>query len=68
MSDGDNQNFSNLVTGLSVLETNYMCTAHKRNAGENHNINTGNKSFENVAKVRVFGNNTNKSKLHSLRN
>jgi hypothetical protein len=38
------------------------------NAGENCNINTGNRSFENVAKFRYLGVTPTNKKLHSQRN
>jgi len=39
-----------------------------QNAGQNHNINIGNYSFEMVEQFRYLCNNPNNTKLHSKRN
>jgi hypothetical protein len=52
--------------GLEV-NTDKTISRHQ-NAGHNHNLLTANKSFDNVEKLEHLGNNSNKSKLHSLRN
>jgi hypothetical protein len=36
-------------------KTNYMLMPHHQNAGQNHNIKTDNRSFENVAKFTYMG-------------
>ena len=33
----------------------------EQNAGQNHNVTTGNKAFESVSEFRIFGNDHNKS-------
>jgi len=42
--------------------------SHHQNVGENRGIRIANKSYKNVLKVQIFGNYSNKSKLHSWRN
>jgi hypothetical protein len=36
-------------------KTEYMVMSQDQNAGQNHNIKTGNKSFERVEQFRYFG-------------
>jgi hypothetical protein len=45
-------------------KTKYMVMSQDQNAGQNGNIQIGNKSFETVEQFK-FGNNPNKSKFHS---
>jgi hypothetical protein len=33
----------------------YMFRSHNQTAGQNHNTQVGNKSFENMAKLKYFG-------------
>jgi hypothetical protein len=46
------------------MKTKYMIVSGHHNAEHNHNLMTGNKSLENVAKVQIFGNDFNESKLY----
>jgi len=39
---------------VNAEKTKYIFTFHEQNAGQSHNINTGNKSFENVAKLEYL--------------
>jgi len=45
-----------------------VVVSRHQNVGQNRNLLTANKSFENVAKINLFGKNSNKSKVHSRRN
>jgi hypothetical protein len=40
---------------ISKEETKYMLLSRHKNAGQNHDINIVNRSFENVAQFRYFG-------------
>jgi hypothetical protein len=42
-----------------------MLLSHHQNAGQNHDIKIANRSFENVAQLKIFGNKSNKSKPDS---
>jgi hypothetical protein len=47
--------------GLEVDTENIkIYTFYEQNAGKNHNTKKSNKSSENVAKIQIFGNDTNK--------
>jgi hypothetical protein len=46
-------------------KTKYMVVSRHQNAGQNHSLLIANKSFDNMAKVQVLGNNSKKSKFHS---
>jgi hypothetical protein len=46
----------------------YMLMSQHQNARQSHNSLTANKSFGKCRKVKIFGNNSNKSKLNSLKN
>jgi hypothetical protein len=48
---------------VNAEKTRYMLTSREQNAGQNHNIKIGNKSFENVAKFKYLE--TALKKLHS---
>jgi hypothetical protein len=41
---------------INVEKTKYMLLARHHNGGQNHYIKIANRSFENVAPVRYFGN------------
>jgi hypothetical protein len=45
---------------LNVEKTKYMLVSRDQNAGQNWGIKIGNRSFENVSVVQVFGNDSNK--------
>jgi hypothetical protein len=53
---------NNKEVGLQVYveKTKYILVSRDQNAGQNWEINIGNRSFENVT-VQVFGNDSNKS-------
>jgi len=44
----------------------YMFMSHHQNAGQNHNLMVANKSFKQCDKVQSYGNDSNKSKFHSI--
>jgi hypothetical protein len=46
----------------------YMFMPRYQKVDENHILKIANKSFENVAKVQIFGDYNNKSELHLRRN
>jgi hypothetical protein len=46
-------------------KTKYIVVSLHQNVWQNHNLLIDNKSSETCGKVQVFGNNSNKSKLHS---
>jgi hypothetical protein len=58
---------SSKEVGLEVNaeKTKYMLLSCHQNAGRNHNIKTGDRSFEKVGTVQIFGNDGNKSKSSS---
>jgi hypothetical protein len=45
-----------------------ICMHYHENAGQNHNKSIHSKCFENVANLKYFWQDSNKSKLHSQRN
>jgi hypothetical protein len=53
--------------GLEVNTENldYMFVSHHQRVGQNHNLLIAVKAFENVKKIKVLGNKSNKSKVHS---
>jgi hypothetical protein len=53
---------SNKEVGLAVNteKTKYMLMSRHQNAGENNDMMIPNRSFENVAKFPIFGNDSNK--------
>jgi hypothetical protein len=53
--------------GLEVdaEKTKYMLLSRQQNARQNHDINIGNRCFENVGSVQIFWNDYNKSKPDS---
>jgi len=56
---------------MNTERTKYMVMSRHQNTGENHNLTTANKSFENLAKVKYMGTTSNciheeiKSRLNS---
>jgi hypothetical protein len=48
---------------VNTEKTKYMLMSRHQNSGQNHNIKTAHRSFENVAKVTYLGT-TNKSKFY----
>jgi hypothetical protein len=40
---------------VNTEKTKYMLLSHHQNAGQNHDIETGNRCFENVAQFRYLG-------------
>jgi hypothetical protein len=40
---------------VNAEKTKYMAMSYEQNAGKNHNIKVGNKSFERVEQFRYFG-------------
>jgi hypothetical protein len=53
-------------TGLQVNaeKTKYVVMSQDQNVGQNYNIKTGKRILSNGVTVRIFGNNSNKSKFH----
>jgi hypothetical protein len=52
--------------GLEVnSEKSKYVLMSRKEAGQRHSIKIANRSSESVAKIQVFGNNTNRSKLHA---
>jgi hypothetical protein len=49
---------------VNPQKTKYMLMSRYQRVGQKHSIKIVNRSFEDVAKVQIFGNNTNRSKLH----
>jgi hypothetical protein len=43
-----------------------MFMSHEQNAGQNHNIKTANKSFENMA-LQIFGNDNKEKKIACMK-
>jgi hypothetical protein len=50
---------------INAEKTKYMLLSRHQNAGHNHGIKIGHRYSENVARLRYFGNNYNKSKFDS---
>jgi hypothetical protein len=40
---------------VNAEKTKYMLLSRRQNAGQNHNMKIGNRSFENVAQFKYFG-------------
>jgi hypothetical protein len=53
---------------VHVEKTKYMLVSRDQNADQNREIKIANRSFENVSRVQVFGNDSNKSTLDSRGN
>jgi hypothetical protein len=47
---------------VDTEKTKYMLLSHHQNAGQNHDIRIANTCFENVAQLKIFENDYNKSK------
>jgi hypothetical protein len=56
---------SSKVNGLGVNsdKSKYMVMSQNRNAGQSHNTETENNSFERVEEFKILGNSRNKSKF-----
>jgi hypothetical protein len=50
---------------VNIEKTKYMIISHHQNTEQNHSLLIADRPFE---KVKIFGNSSNKSKLHSQRN
>jgi hypothetical protein len=50
---------------VNLEKTKYRLLPHDQNSDQNWDIKIGNRSFENVSRVQVFGNNSNKLKFDS---
>jgi hypothetical protein len=48
---------------INTKKTEYMLTSCHQNARQNHNIKIAYRSFKNVARDKIFGNYSKKSKL-----
>jgi hypothetical protein len=61
---------ANKVVGLEINVEKTKCTlqSHQWNAGQNRNIKIANRSFENVALFKYFGDKSNKSNFESGEN
>jgi hypothetical protein len=53
---------------VNAEKTKYTVMSRDHNAGQNGNIQIGNKSYETVEQFKYFGDNPNESKFHSCRN
>jgi hypothetical protein len=49
---------------MNSEKSKYMLMSRKE-AGQRHSIKIANRFSESVAKIQMFGNNTNRSKLHA---
>jgi hypothetical protein len=47
---------------VNITITKYVLLSRHQNAGQNHDVNIANTSFENMAQLKIFGNDYNKSK------
>jgi hypothetical protein len=59
--------YKETVLEVNVDKSKYMVMSRDQNAGQSHNIEIDNNSFERVEGFK-FGNNFNKSKFYSERN
>jgi hypothetical protein len=48
---------------INTEKTKYMLLSHHQNAAQNHNINIGNRYFENVVQFRYLGTTMTKQNL-----
>jgi hypothetical protein len=53
---------------VNTQKTKYMLLSCQQNAGQNHAIKRANRSFLKCGTVKIFGNNSNKSKFDSRGN
>jgi hypothetical protein len=54
-----------VIIKVNTEKTQYMLLSHHQNAGQNHDIKTGNRCFENVEQFRYLGTTiTNRNLIH----
>jgi hypothetical protein len=53
------------VPEIYTEKTKYMLISHYQKAGQNQDIETANRMFENMHTVKISGNDSNKSKFDS---
>jgi len=51
----DTETLSGISKDINADRSKYIFMSHQEKAGRNHNINTVNRSFENVAKFKHLG-------------
>jgi hypothetical protein len=53
---------------INIEKTTYMLLSHHQNVGENQDTKIANRTFKNVSRVQIFGEDGNKSKFDSRGN